>query len=98
MIETYSQYIKHQEDVFNYRKATFKKIDNFVKLYLTHIKGYEQCVGFYTSDDDKFVISYINSYNDTNNITFNIGDKHHKRLIEFIDNPELYKTTHKYNL
>jgi len=97
MIKTFDQYIKQQKELLNYKKETLSKIDDYVKLYLTHITHYKYCTNFFHSHDDEFIISYINSYDDSNTITFKKDDSYEK-IKQFIDNPELYKNTNKYNL
>jgi hypothetical protein len=98
MIQKFDEYLKAIDDVKNYKRSILKLIDEYVKIYLTHIKYYSSSVDFYFTRDDKFIISYLSKSGDSNTITFDINNESYKNLIKFIDEPELYKNQNKYNL
>lgn len=98
MINSFEDYSSTKKEILEYKKSAMKIIDDFVNLYLKHIKKYKECTDFFETRDNKFIVSYINTYNDSNTITFDIGDETYEKLINFLDNPQLYKNQKKFNI
>ena len=105
MIKTFDDYIKTQDDANNYKKSVLKLIDyyilnddEYVKKHENIVKTYERCFDFYFSNDNYFVIKHFDRNEDVNMIFFKINSVDYKNLLKFIDNPELYKDTKKFNL
>lgn len=58
---------------------------------------YKYCYDFYENENG-FVINYYDDHGNRDNMFFSSNSEEYKKLKRFIEDPELYKSTNKYNL
>ena len=91
-----SEYFKFKKD-FNLKKEEISKLLNeFKSLYDPKYWKLEYTPGFindcyFSETEDKILFQ-------TNNIYYTLNDEDFKNLVEFLEDPELYRNAKKFNL
>jgi hypothetical protein len=103
MIVTFDEYSKKEKETNDYKVKILKVIDDFINTDTEFLKNhlirepYKGSTDFYFDDlrGGGFVVNFRDNWS-TDTVEFTGNE--YKRLLEFMKNPELYKTSKKYNL
>jgi len=105
MVVTFDEYNKKELELEKYKNMILKLIDEFIILHKDEFSG-NQCIEFFNNSFDygidhqhggSFDVQFFyGTWNRQYDLHFT--REQYKNLLEFMKNPEMYKSVHKYNL
>jgi hypothetical protein len=111
MIVSFEEYNKKRRDIADYKKSILEMIDEFVKIHegikekikiRTGGGKYDSAFDFYNSQkgENNFIVhfSYLSSYGSTIQNELRFTYKEYQDLLDFMRDPEIYRSAKKYNL
>jgi len=100
--EIMHKYIKQRDELHNFKYEILKKVEEFISLNEEYfLDEYKLKNNFLILNDFEFVQegdTTVFRITDVFGKNYHFLKKDFKNLAEYLENPELYKTTKKYNL
>lgn len=105
MIVSFVEFKNKEKELDEYKVAILKVIDEFIILNIDdlsnnnrYISDFNSAYDFYVDyqRNSDFVVKFI--YKDYRQHEIYFTNNQYKQLVEFMEDPELYKSTKQYNL